>query len=88
MTTQPITPEHLLEQLKRLGPSALERAASYIDTLARAEERLSGDLPTGDRFTAFGIWADRPETQDSAAFAASLRQRLERGEDRRDDETG
>lgn len=75
-----ITEDHCLEVVL---PEDVEPGVVEI-ILLREDTRPSADYRPSESTTshpAFGIWADRTDLPDSWAFAAGLRQRVERRRD-------
>ncbi len=80
MSSKPVSKEYITRQLETLTPEGLLEVAQFIEFL---QYRAQQPAPLGDsgEHSAFGIWADYPEAQDSAAFAAKLRQMIETRQD-------
>ena len=74
MVSQQVTKEFIFRQLDTLSTDALVEVAQFIEFLQFRGQALQPSA-SGEH-TAFGIWADYPETNDPAAFASKLRQQL------------
>ena len=76
MLTKPVSKEFISRQLKTLTPEGLLEVAQFIEFLHYREQQPEQPGNSGEH-AAFGIWADYPEAQDAAIFAANLRQMIE-----------
>ena len=81
-----ITSDTLVEKLKALPPESLAEVVRFIEFLEFKTQSPVG-LPSESRarHPAFGLWADRPETQDTVTFTSRLRHNIEA---RRDSDGG
>jgi hypothetical protein len=77
MLSQPVTKEYIFRQLDTLSSDALVEVAQFIEFLQFRGQASLKPLASGEH-AAFGIWADYPEAQDPVAFAAKLRQDMEK----------
>lgn len=82
MLEQTMTKETVILKLSDLPPDRLAEVALFIDflqfksgTVNRKLRARAGEHP------AFGIWADRPETQDPVQFTEQLRRKIETRQD-------
>jgi len=66
---------HFFEKL--LSTDGLVEVAQFIEFLQFRGQNSLKALASG-KHAAFGIWADRPEAKDPAAFALKLRQDMEK----------
>lgn len=78
MIEQPITRETIMQKVAGLPPDGLIAVMRFIESWelkvwppASVQTLRAGEHP------AFGIWADRTDIQDSAAFAQQLRRMIE-----------
>lgn len=79
MTTKaPVTSDTLADKLKALSPETLAEVVRFIEFLEFKTQSPVG-LPSESRarHPAFGLWADRPETQDTVTFTSGLRHNIE-----------
>jgi hypothetical protein len=83
MTTEAlVTSDTLVEKLKALPPESLAEVVRFIEFLEfKTQWAVSAPLESGTRHPAFGIWADRFETQDTIAFSSTLRRNIEERRD-------
>lgn len=70
----------VVERTEGLEPGPVEVIILQVATTAAKHCRR----PAEEEHPAFGIWSDYGDVQDPGAFAAGLRQRLERRADSRD----
>lgn len=77
MVTQQITKDFLAQQIEMLSQDGLMEVAQFIEFLQFRHQGPVQAAVSGAH-TAFGIWADYPEANDPAAFAATLRQNMEK----------
>jgi hypothetical protein len=80
MLTQSVTKDTIIRQLDKLPPDSLPEVAQFIEFLQFQARRPVRRRAAGKR-SAFGIWADRVETEDPAAFAEELRRKVEKRQD-------
>lgn len=80
MLSQPVTKETVYRQLENLPPDGLLEVAQFIEFLQYQARQPTAQDVSGEHI-AFGIWADRPEVNDAAAFAEQLRQQVEKRQD-------
>lgn len=80
MFSQQVTREFVLRQLEKLPPDRLSEVARFIEFL-QFQSGQTIRRRTASKRKAFGIWADYPEAQDPAAFAAKLRRQIETRQD-------
>jgi hypothetical protein len=83
MTTEAlVTSETLVNKLKALPPETLAEVVRFIEFLEFKTQSPVG-LPSESRakHPAFGIWADRFETQDAVTLASTLRRNIEERRD-------
>jgi hypothetical protein len=87
MTTEAlITSDTLVEKLKALPPESLAEVERFIEFLEFKTQSPAGSPPDSRaRHPAFGLWADRPETEDTITFTSRLRHNIE---ERRDSDGG
>jgi hypothetical protein len=73
-----VTSDTLVKKLKALPPESLAEVVRFIEFLEFKTQSPVG-LPSQSRarHPAFGLWADRPETQDTVAFMSGLRYNIE-----------
>ena len=73
-----ITSDTLVEKLKALPPESLAEVVRFIEFLQfKTQSPVGSPSESGPRHPAFGLWADRPETQDTIAFTSALRHNIE-----------
>ncbi len=69
--------EKVLADLAALPPQAMEEAADFIAFLRARHGSASSDAPTEAKAAPneafFGLWRDRPELSDAAAWVGRLR---------------
>ena len=78
------TREHLTKILEGLPAEALEDVARYAEFVRYKLTNPMSRPPRGSRrkrHPAAGIWADRSEITDSAAFSLELRRKVETRQD-------
>jgi hypothetical protein len=80
MLSQPVTKEFVFRQLETLSTDGLTEVAQFIEFLQFRGQQPLKPLASGEH-TAFGIWADYPEASDPVAFAAQIRQKIEKRQD-------
>jgi hypothetical protein len=81
-TDAPVTSETLVEKLKALPPESLAEVVRFIEFLEfKTQWAVSAPSEFGTRHPAFGLWADRLESQDTIAFTSALRRNLEERRD-------
>lgn len=75
MTTEAlVTSDTLVEKLKALPPETLAEVVCFIKFLEfKTQSPVSSPSESGVKHPAFGLWADRPEIQDTVAFTSRLR---------------
>ena len=77
MVTKNTTRDFIFRQIENLSQDGLIEVAQFIEFLQfREQSPLQASAVMAG--AAFGIWADYPEAQNPAAFAADLRHRMER----------
>lgn len=77
MLTQPVTKDFILSQLEKLPPDELVEVAQFIEFLQFQASQPARPRSASRKHVAFGLWADRPEAQDPAAYAQKLREQME-----------
>lgn len=81
MLSKGVTKDFILHQLEKLPPDGWLEVAQFIEFLQFQAKQPDNKASAIRKHVAFGIWADRPEAQDPARFAQSLRQQVEQRED-------
>ncbi len=81
MLSQQMTKDFILRQLETLPPDGLVEVAQFIEFLQFQAKQPARRVSTTRKHVSFGIWADRPEVQDPAAFSQNLRLKIERRQD-------
>jgi hypothetical protein len=86
VTESLVSSDTLVEKLKALPPESLAEVERFIEFLQfKTQSPVSSPSESGVRHPAFGLWADRPETQESVTFTSMLRRNIE---ERRDTDGG
>ncbi|MCC6155658.1 MAG: hypothetical protein IT367_17950 [Candidatus Hydrogenedentes bacterium] len=69
----------ILRKIEELPPDKLEDVAHYVDTITSSSENNVTEVKSSERSFAdgpyFGMWADRPEMEDSAKWVRELREK-------------
>jgi hypothetical protein len=83
MTTEAlVTSDTLVEKLKALPPETLAEVVRFIEFLEfKTQSPVGSPSKSTARHPAFGLWADRPETQDTTSFTSTLRRSIEERRD-------
>lgn len=81
MLSQRVTKDFIMRQLEKLQPDGLLEVAQFIEFLQFQARQPAQKTSAARKHVAFGMWADRPDAQNPAGFAESLRQRVEKRED-------
>jgi hypothetical protein len=77
-----VTSDTLVEKLKALPPESLAEVERFIEFLEfKTQSPVGSPSQSGTKHPAFGLWADRPETQDTVAFTSTLRRHIEERRD-------
>ena len=66
----------VLRRIEELPPEKQQKVADFVDSLS--EDGETGPASPPKSFTEgpfFGMWADRPEMEDSARWVTELRER-------------
>lgn len=77
MAAPQVTKDFLVRQIETLSQDGLAEVAQFIEFLQYRQQSVAKGSASGAR-VAFGIWADYPEANDPAAFAANLRENMEK----------
>ncbi|GAB4546580.1 MAG: hypothetical protein Fur002_21790 [Anaerolineales bacterium] len=77
MVTPQVTKDFLVRQIEMLSQDGLMEVAQFIEFLQFRHQNVAHPAASGAH-AAFGIWADYPEANDPAAFAANLRENMEK----------
>ena len=80
MAFQQIKKETVLRQLEQLPPNRLLEVSQFIEFL-QSQLQQPARRKNSRKHSAFGMWADYPEAQDSVAFAETLRRKIELRQD-------
>ena len=81
MLSQHVTKDSILRELDKLSPDGLQEVAQFIEFVQFQAQKPLKQPKASRKHSAFGIWADRPEAQDPAAFAQTLREKIEKRQD-------
>jgi hypothetical protein len=83
MTTEVlVTGETLLNKLKALPPESLAEVVRFIEFLEfKTQSTANSSSESRARHPAFGLWADRFETQETVVFTSTLRRSIEERRD-------
>lgn len=77
MVAPQVTKDFLVKQLETLSQDGLMEVAQFIEFLQFRHQGAIQAAGSGAH-VGFGIWADYPEAKDPAAFAAKLRENMEK----------
>ncbi len=77
MVTPQVTKDFLIRQIDMLSQDGLMEVAQFIEFLQFRHQGTIQSSVSGSH-VAFGIWADYPAANDPAAFAANLRENMEK----------
>ena len=78
----PVTSDTLVEKLKALPPESLAEVERFIEFLEfKTQSPVGSPSDSRARHPAFGLWADRAETQDAVTFTSTLRRNIEERRD-------
>ena len=80
MLSQQVSKDLIVRQIEKLSQDGLVEVAQFIEFL-KFREGLPVQFATPGAHSAFGIWADYPEASDPAAFARTLREKIEKRRD-------
>ncbi len=82
MIEQSITRETIIQKVAGLPPDGLAAVMRFIESW-ELKVRPPASVPTlrAGEHPAFGLWADRTDIQDPAAFAQQLRRTIEERRD-------
>lgn len=78
MLSQQITKDFILRQLEKLSPDSLQEVAQFIEFVQFQAQQPVKQPKASQKHSAFGLWAKHPEAQYPAAFAQTLRQKIEK----------
>ncbi len=81
MLSQQVTKDFIVRQLDKLSPDGLQEVAQFIEFVQFQAEKPLKRSKASRKHSAFGLWANRPEAQDPAAFARTLRENIEKRQD-------
>lgn len=69
----------ILRKIENLPPDKLEDVAQYVDAMTIADQNALQNSDSNEKSFSdgpfFGMWADRPEMQDSAKWVRELREK-------------
>ncbi|PKO23153.1 MAG: hypothetical protein CVU38_05530 [Chloroflexi bacterium HGW-Chloroflexi-1] len=78
MIEQSITRETIIQKVAGLPPDGLAAVMRFIESWEhKVRPPVSVQMLAAGEHPAFGLWADRTDIQDSAAFAQQLRRTIE-----------
>ena len=77
MVAPQVTKDFLVRQIEMLSQDGLVEVAQFIEFLQFRHQGIIQTAASGTH-AAFGIWADYPEANDPAVFAATLRENMEK----------
>ena len=81
MISEKVTKDFILRQLEKLSPDGLQRVAQFIEFVQFEAQQPVKQPKSTRKHSAFGLWANSPEAQDPAAFAQTLREKVEKRHD-------